>query len=334
MTELRHDNLPAKIDGGQLLSANQPAPSSQTLGNAAGIMKTRHAYFLVFILVSVLASWKTFGSLIVFSLHHEFSSHVILIPFISAYLLYTERNRIFRSVQTSFLAGGALVLAALGIYWLTFRYTAFQHPVSYLPGTALALVVMWIGGFFICYGSKVGRAAAFPLLFLLLMIPLPESILQQTISLLQKGSTELSFLLFKAVGVPVFRQGFILSLPSVRIEVAQECSGIRSSIALFITCLLAAHLFLRTGWKMALFVLLALPLAIVKNAIRIVTLTLLSIYVDPGFLKGSLHHDGGFVFFLLTLLILSPVLLLLQKSERQSVWRPVKNQTASETRLA
>jgi exosortase len=334
MTELRHDNLSAKIDGGQLLSANQPELGREVLGSVTGMMKARHAYFLVFILVSILASWKTFSSLIVFSLHHEFSSHVILIPFISAYLLYTERNRIFRSIQTSFLVGGTLVLAALGVYWLAFRYTAFQDPVSYLPGTTLALVVMWIGGFFICYGSKDGRAAAFPLLFLLLMIPLPESILQQTISLLQKGSTDLSFLLFKAVGVPVFRQGFILSLPSVRIEVAQECSGIRSSIALFITCLLAARLFLRTSWKMALFVLLALPLAIVKNAIRIVTLTLLSIYVDPGFLKGSLHHDGGFVFFLLTLAILSPVLLLLQKSEHLSVSRPVKNQTASEQGLA
>jgi exosortase len=297
-------------------------------------MNTRHACFLVFILVSILASWTTFSSLIVFSLHHEFSSHVILIPFISAYLLYTERRQIFRSIQTSFLAGGALVLAAVGIYWLAFRYTAFQDPVSYLPGTTLALVVMWMGGFFICYGSRAGRVAAFPLLFLLLMVPLPAGILRQTISLLQRGSTELSFLLFKAVGVPVFRQGFILSLPSVRIEVAQECSGIRSSIALFITCCLAAHLFLRTSWKMALFVLLSLPLAIVKNAIRIVTLTLLSIYIDPGFLKGSLHHDGGFVFFLLTLAILAPFLLLLQKSERRSITQPPKNQTTPETGLA
>ena len=66
---------------------------------------------------------------------------------------------------------------------------------------------------------------------------------------------------------------------------------------------------------MLLFVLLVLPVSIVKNAIRIVTLTLLSVYVDPSFLRGSLHHDGGFVFFLLALAILFPVLLLLQKSE-------------------
>jgi exosortase/archaeosortase family protein len=67
---------------------------------------------------------------------------------------------------------------------------------------------------------------------------------------------------------------------------------------------------------MAVFVLLALPLAIIKNGIRIATLTLLAMYVDPGFLTGNLHHDGGFVFFLLALAILAPVLLFFQKSER------------------
>ena len=88
------------------------------------------------------------------------------------------------------------------------------------------------------------------------------------------------------------------------------------NVALFITCLLAGHLYLRTPWKAALFALLALPLAILKNGIRIVALTLLSIHVDPRFLTGNLHHQGGFVFFLLTLLILWPVLMLLEKSDK------------------
>jgi len=112
------------------------------------------------------------------------------------------------------------------------------------------------------------------------------------------------------------RQGFVLAVPGVTIEVAQECSSIRSSMALFITCLLAAHLYLRTGWKMLLFVLLSLPVSVVKNGIRIATLTLLSIYVDPAFLTGRLHHEGGFVFFLIALLILCPVFLWLEKSDK------------------
>ena len=110
---------------------------------------------------------------------------------------------------------------------------------------------------------------------------------------------------------------FFLLLPGVTIEVAKECSGIRSSMALFITCVFAAHLFLRTPWKKLILVLLSIPLALLKNGVRIVTLTLLSIYVDPSFLTGRLHKQGGFIFFLLALAMLAPVLKLLEKSEHR-----------------
>ena len=172
----------------------------------------------------------------------------------------------------------------------------------------LSLVLVWIGGFIICYGFAALRAAVFPLLFLLLMVPLPDVILDRIIHALQVGSTEGAYLIFQAVGTPVSRNGFLLSLPGVTIEVAKECSSIRSSIALFITCLLAAHMYLRSAWKIAVLLVLGLLLSVVKNAIRIATLTLLSIYVDPSFLTGRLHHEGGFVFFLLALLLIWPVL--------------------------
>ena len=150
------------------------------------------------------------------------------------------------------------------------------------------------------------------------MIPIPDPLLDEIIRLLQQGSTEMAWLIFKAVQLPVFRQGFVLSVPGVTIEVAKECSSIRSSMALLITCILIAHLYLRTWWKGLLFVLLSLPLSVVKNGIRITTLTLLSVYVNPDFLQGNLHRDGGFVFFFLALFALWPVFLLLEKSERRS----------------
>jgi exosortase len=148
------------------------------------------------------------------------------------------------------------------------------------------------------------------------MVPLPDVILDRTIYALQSGSTEISYLIFQLVGTPVSRHGFLLSVPGVTIEVAKECSSIRSSIALFITCLLAAHLYLRTTWKKLVFVVLGLLLSVVKNGIRITTLTLLSVYVDPGFLYGRLHRQGGFVFFLIALLILLPVFLWMEKSDK------------------
>lgn len=107
----------------------------------------------------------------------------------------------------------------------------------------------------------------------------------------------------------------MFSLPGFAIEVADACSGIRSTIALVLTGLLAGHVFLRDSWAKVLIVAVVLPITILKNGVRIVTLTLLAMHVDPGFLTGQLHHEGGIVFFLLGLVILAPVLALLRKSE-------------------
>jgi exosortase/archaeosortase family protein len=106
-------------------------------------------------------------------------------------------------------------------------------------------------------------------------------------------------------------------------EVAKECSSIRSSMALLIICLLAARLYLRTWWKGLLFVLLSLPISVIKNGIRITTLTLLSVYVNPDFLRGDLHYKG-FLFFFLALLMLLPVFIALEKSDRPTAsdWPP------------
>jgi exosortase len=283
----------------------------------AGVRITRaHSAFATFAILSAIVFWKVFRALIVFSLSHESSSHVMLIPLVSIYFLYTERSRIFLDTHTSLIPGGAVILAAISLYLFVGNHFSVQDPEQFLPGATLSIVMLWLGGFLLCYGGEAWRRASFSLLFLLLMIPLPPTFLERTIYLLQQGSTQVTYLLLRAIGVPVLRQGFVLAVPSVTIEVAQECSGIRSSVALLITCLLASHLFLRTKWKMLVFVLLAFPLAILKNGIRITTLTLLSIYVDPAFLRGDLHRDGGFVFFVLALLILFPVFLLLEKSDK------------------
>jgi exosortase/archaeosortase family protein len=104
----------------------------------------------------------------------------------------------------------------------------------------------------------------------------------------------------------------------VNVEVATQCSGIRSSLALCITCLLGGHLTLQTGWRKAVFVLAAIPMAMFKNGVRIVTLSLLAIHVDMSWLTNSkLHHDGGIVFFLTALLMLWPLLLLLRWTENR-----------------
>jgi exosortase len=292
--------------------------TSTTATRALAGNSRRHAMFVAFIVISSMAFYKTLSAVIRYSLASSDSgSHIVLIPIISFFLLYLERQRIFSATRTSIVPGASLALLGILLYWLANRSSLPQEGNWRLCLETLCLVLVWIAGFLLCYGFAALHAAAFPLLFLLLMVPLPDVILDRAVYALQSGSTEISYLIFQLVGTPVSRHGFLLSVPGVTIEVAKECSSIRSSIALFITCLLAAHLYLRTAWKKFVFVVLGLLLSVVKNGIRITTLTLLSVYVDPGFLYGRLHRQGGFVFFLIALLILLPVFLWMEKSDKQ-----------------
>jgi exosortase len=275
----------------------------------------RHWIFAVFVLASGLIFWKIWAALIEYSLQNESASHILLIPAIAFLLLFFERKRIFQESDFAIGPGLALVLVAVGLFWVAGRISPTGNDRLSLQ--AMSVVWLWIGGFVSCYGLRVFRAAMFPLLFLLLMVPWPAVVLDRVIRWLQEGSTDVTFAIFKALGIPVFREGFVLTVPGVAIEVASECSGIRSSMALLITCLLAAYLYLRTSWKILFFALLVIPFSIIKNGIRIATLTLLSLYVDPSFLRGNLHRDGGFVFFLLALAIMFPILRLLEKSEKR-----------------
>jgi len=113
----------------------------------------------------------------------------------------------------------------------------------------------------------------------------------------------------------MFRVGVNFELPVVGIEVARECSSVHSACALFITGLLVGHLFLKSLRAKICLTLLTLPIAMLTNAVRIVTLWFLATKVDIGFLYGNLHRKGGILFSLIALSVLMCCLYLLQKLE-------------------
>jgi len=244
------------------------------------------------------------------------ASHVVLIPFVTAALIYRERSRIFSSLRWGRNAGAFLIVAGL-LAILTTGLSLPSGRASPLTVSIGGLVLAWIGCFLLVYGPAASRAALFPLLWLGFMIPLPAWLLDGTTSVLQKGSAEAVAGLFTLTGTLYHRDGFAFFLPGLAIEVAEECSGIRSSIALLLTGLLAGHLFLGSSWTKAILILAILPVTVIKNGIRIVGLSFLAMHVDSGFLAGQLHHEGGVVFFLMALIFLTPVLVLLRRSERR-----------------
>jgi exosortase len=179
----------------------------------------------------------------------------------------------------------------------------------------LAFLCFAVAGYVAVLGLAVARRTWFALAFLLFAVPLPDFVLSRLIYWLQAGSAEVAGWLFDLSGVPVLREGFIFRLPRMSIEVAQECSGIRSSIALIILAVLVAHFSFRPFWKKLVFVFAGVVMMLIKNGIRIATLTLLANYVNPGFLYGRLHHQGGVVFFIFGLALLVPLYWWLRRGE-------------------
>lgn len=284
---------------------------------ASGSSVKHHVCFVVFAVASVVALWAPLRTLIELSLRDDRYSHVPIVGLIGVILFYLERKKIFDRPRFSFLASLPLFVAGIWAYWMYRRASVtFGHSDGHFAVSAL--IATWMAGFALCYGIRCFKAASFPLLFILLMMPVPSLALDKIVVLLQRGSAAVAYALFRAFGIPVFWSGSTFALPGVDIEVAKECSGIRSTTSLFVTAVLASHLILRSGWRKIFLSVLTIPVAIFKNAVRIVTLSSLGVYVDRGFLFGKLHHYGGVPFALIALAILLPTLLMLQRSESNS----------------
>lgn len=251
------------------------------------------------------------------SLEDEYAqhySHLILIPFLCVYLLYLRRAMIFESVDWSLFLGSILMVAGGAVRW------GVKEPISetlgdFFPPILSFVMICW-GAFLFCYGIQAFRAASFELGLMAFMIPLPSHVLDAVVGFLQRSSADAVEFLFFSLGVPVVREGFVFTLSDFTILVAEECSGIRSFLALVITSLVAGYWFLTSWWARVSLVMVVVPLAIIKNAFRIVGLTLLANYVDPTYLTDSmLHQTGGIPLFLLALVVLAAIVWLLRRWE-------------------
>lgn len=275
---------------------------------------TRWLIFAAWVLLSLLLFVKPILELIQLASQDETASHILLIPFITAWLLYSERKQLqmgigfgLKPALLFFLPSLIIVIVALNCQSCSSR--------TRLSGYVLSLVFLLVAGFVFALGAAAAKTSAFALAFLLFAVPIPDQLLGKIIYGLQAGSASIAEIFFNLSGAPVLRQGFVFRLPVMSIEVAQECSGIRSSLALLILALLVAHFSFRPLWKKLVFVFAGLSMMLVKNGIRIATLTLLANYVNPSFLTGRLHHQGGVVFFLIGLALLLPVYWALRKGE-------------------
>jgi exosortase len=259
--------------------------------------------------------WPLLSQLLELILRDQTLSHIPFVPVVSAFFLYSEREQIFAGVSRRSKIGAAVTLAGAVALAL-----ARVNPWNWGSGSQISLLVLgfvlvWSGAFGIFFGQEAMRAARFPLLFLWFAIPIPDALLVQFIVLLQRGSADAVEVIFRLFHTPAARQGFEFALPGITIRVAEECSGIRSTLALVMISVIAGHVWLRSFWRTGLLTLATVPISIAKNAVRIAVLSWLAVYVDPRFLTGPIHHEyGGMLFFGVGLALMGLVLALLRRT--------------------
>ena len=220
-------------------------------------------------------------------------SHGFIVPLFAAFLLWRRKNELAAIPIRPSWAGLGVVCAGLAIL-----VVGVMGAELFLSRSSLIVI---LGGLVILFlGWDYFRAVLFPWLFLFLMIPIPAIVFNQITFPLQLLVSQLASWILEAIGIPVLREGNVIQLAAMSLEVAEACSGIRSLLSLFTLALIYGYFMESEIWKRALLAFISLPIAVAANGARIVGTGLMVQYWDPDKALGFFHEFSGWVIFLVS----------------------------------
>lgn len=221
-------------------------------------------------------------------------SHGFFVVPLALYFAWERRDALRRAVPQPSVAGLLLLGASLLCFVAgQFGSELFLTRVSLIG--VLAGLVLFLGGW------QHFRILAFPLGFLVLMVPLPAIIFDRIAFPLQILASQVGETVIAASGVPVLREGNVLLLPGRALEVAEACSGIRSLMSLLMLAVVLGYFTERgTGARIAI-VAAAVPIAVVANATRVAGTGLASYWISPAAAEGFFHTFSGWIMFVVAL---------------------------------
>ena len=226
----------------------------------------------------------------------NYSHGFIVAPF-AAYFAWQKREQLAAAPIAPHWSG--LVIVAAGLCVLLAGLFGAE-----LFLTRLSLIGVLAGTILFVFGARHLRLLAFPVAFLILMIPLPAVMFNQIAFPLQLFASGVGEAVLSLCGVPVLREGNILTLPTTTLEVAQACSGIRSLVSLLTLAILLGKLTERAAWKTVALALLAVPVAIAANAARVAGTGLAAAWIGPQAAEGFFHEFSGWVVFVIAFSLL------------------------------
>jgi exosortase len=224
-------------------------------------------------------------------------SHGFFVPLFSAFVLWQERSRL--TAVSSRPSWWGLVFLGSGLCVLLVGQMGAELFLS-----RLSLLIVLAGLIVLFLGWSFFRAVLFPWAFLLLMIPIPAIIFNQITFPLQLLASKVASTSLPWMGVPVLREGNVIVLPAMALEVAEACSGIRSLMSLMTLAIIYGYLVERRVGVRVLLALASIPIAVTANSFRIVGTGLLVQYWDPEKAQGFFHEFSGWLIFVISLAML------------------------------
>lgn len=229
-------------------------------------------------------------------MHDDDMGHGLFVPIVAGWIIWQKREELARQpvrfckwgIPLLVLGGVQLIAATLGV-------ELFLARAALLVSLAGLILTVW--------GSAVLRTLAFPLFLLIFMIRIPAIIYNQITFPLQLLASSVAEVALNLVGIPVFREGNVLELPSQKLSVVEACSGIRSLLSLTFLSLVYGYFFENKRWTRILLFFATIPIAIAANAFRVTTTGILSEYKRE-LAEGFFHAMEGWLIFIVALAIL------------------------------
>jgi exosortase len=224
-------------------------------------------------------------------------SHGFFVPLFSGFVLWQERDHLARLIPRPSWTGLAVLALALGLLIL-----GQMGAELFLARFSLLLLVAGIVILFL--GWNFFRSVLFPWAFLLLMIPIPVIVFNKITFPLQLLASQVAAAILPLLGVPILREGNVINLPAMALEVAEACSGIRSLMSLVTLAIIYSYLMEKRLWVRWVLALASVPIAVAANSVRIIGTGLLVQYWDADKAEGYFHASWGWIIFVVSLILL------------------------------
>lgn len=279
------------------MSQLAPTELSTLRREPAGLASIPYWQLGTLALLSLWIYWSTLVHLLAQWWHDPNFSHGFFVPLFSAFVIWQQRHQLFARDRKPSWSGLAVLFLGLMIL-----IVGQMGAELFLARSSLLLLLA--GLVILFFGWKVFGAVLFPWAFLLLMIPIPALLFNQIAFPLQLLASKVSAAILPVFGVPILREGNVIHLSSMRMEVAEACSGIRSLLSLLTLAIIYGYFMDKRLWVRWVLALASVPIAVAANSVRIVGTGLLVQYWDAEKAEGYFHASWGLIVFVVSLLML------------------------------